>query len=128
MTDYLNVVYSIYLVFITGATIYVGRTLFNHSKVFMETIFNGRSHLAQATNRLFEMGFFLLAFGIGFFLVKENNAVTTTTAVFERLSAKAGGFTLFLGGLLLFNLYMFFRGMKYRNRNSTTDKITENKD
>ncbi len=66
MTNYVIVVYSIYLVFITAATIYVGKTLFSHSKVFMETIFNGRLQLANATNKLFEMGFFLLAFGIGF--------------------------------------------------------------
>jgi hypothetical protein len=116
MTNYVIVVYSIYLVFITAATIYVGKTLFSHSKVFMETIFNGRLQLATATNKLFEMGFFLLAFGIGFYLLEEDMDVTTKRHMFELTSTKAGGFVLFLGALLMLNLFLFFRGMKYRKR------------
>lgn len=116
MTNYVIVVYSIYLVFITAATIYVGKTLFSHSKVFMETIFNGRLQLANATNKLFEMGFFLLAFGIGFYLLTENVDVNTQRFMFELTSKKAGGYVLFLGILVMLNLYLFFRGMKYRKR------------
>jgi hypothetical protein len=116
MTNYVIVVYSIYLVFITAATIYVGKTLFSHSKVFMETIFNGRLQLATATNKLFEMGFFLLAFGIGFYLMKENVDVNTQRYMFELTSTKAGGFVLFLGVLVMLNLYLFFRGMKHRRK------------
>lgn len=109
-------VYAIYLIFIAVATIYVARTLFTHSKVFMDTIFNGRTALATATNKLFETGFFLLAFGIGLWYTETYAAIDTYKQFFEILSVKTGAFTLFLGVMLMFNLYLFFRGMKYRKR------------
>jgi len=109
-------VYSIYVVFITAATIYVARTLFSNSKTFMHTIFNGRDELANATNKLFETGFFLFAFGIGLWTMVANKDIFTYQDFFEVLCQKTGGFTLFLGLLLFFNLYLFFRGMKHRRR------------
>jgi hypothetical protein len=107
-------VYAIYLIFITIATVYVAKTLFTHSKVFMHTIFNGRVELANSTNKLFETGFFLLAFGIGLWYTQSYIIVRDFKDFFELLSEKAGAFTLFLGIMLMFNLYLFFRGMKYR--------------
>ena len=118
-------VYSIYLVFITASTIYVARTLFSNSKTFMHKIFNGREELANATNKLFETGFFLLAFGIGLWYLEINSyrQMLTGSDFFEILSVKTGGFTLFLGVLLFFNLYLFFRGMKHsRKPNNTTNE------
>ena len=109
-------VYSIYLVFMTAATIYTARTLFSNSKTFMKTIFAGRDELAIATNKLFETGFFLLAFGIGLWHLKTYRHIWNNQDLFEVLSVKMGGFTLFLGILLFFNLYLFFRGMKHRRR------------
>ncbi|HZV70367.1 MAG TPA: hypothetical protein VFG10_12515 [Saprospiraceae bacterium] len=109
-------VYTIYLAFITAATIYVAHTLFSRSKTFMHTIFNGREELADATNKLFETGFFLFAFGLGLWYLQTDREVYTTREVFEILSLKTGGFTIFLGILLFFNLYLFFRGMKHRKR------------
>src|SRR5687767_4097924 len=106
-------VYTIYLVFIFASTIYVARTLFSNSKTFMHTIFSGREELANATNKLFETGFLLLAFGIGLWFLETNSyrKILTGSDFFEILSVKTGGFTLFLGVLLFFNLYLFFRGM-----------------
>lgn len=109
-------VYSVYIVFITAATIYVARTLFSNSKTFMHTIFNGREELANATNKLFETGFFLLAFGLGLWFLETGRIITDKREFFEVLSVKTGSFTLFLGVLLFFNLYMFFRGMKHRRK------------
>jgi hypothetical protein len=111
-------VYAVYILFITVATIFVAKTLFSHSKIFMTTIFNGREELAIATNKLFEMGFFLLAFGLGLWYLETNTIISDYRAFFEVASMKMGGFTLFLGILLLCNLYLFFRGMKHRNRSA----------
>ncbi len=119
-------VYAIYLIFITIATIYVARTLFTHSKVFMDTIFNGRSELANSTNKLFETGFFLLAFGIGLWYTETYMTVENYKQFFDLLSEKTGAFTLFLGIMLMFNLYLFFRGMKYRKRQDIEGHLNKN--
>ncbi len=118
-------VYSIYVVFITAATIYVARTLFSNSKTFMHTIFNGREELANATNKLFETGFFLFAFGIGLWTMNANRSIFDYQQFFEVLSVKTGGFTLFLGVLLFFNLYLFFRGMKHRRRTQEAPSLPD---
>ncbi len=122
MTNYIIWLYVTYLLFITAATIYVGKTLFNHSKVFMTTIFNDRDHLAIATNRLFEMGFYLLALGIGFLFLKVGFDIETLRMFYEAASIKVGGYTLFLGVLLMLNLYLFFRGMKHRSKKTETNQ------
>jgi hypothetical protein len=108
--------YIIYFLFVTGLTYSVARILFSNSKEFMLIIFSGREALALATNRLFEVGFFLFGFGIGLWNLNIYQNVDTYRHVFEVLSEKVGGFTLFMGFLLFANLYLFFRGMKYRNR------------
>ena len=59
--------YTIYLPIVIALTIYVARSLFKNSKVFMMDIFNGREEIAMSTNRLFEVGFYLL--NIGFALL-----------------------------------------------------------
>lgn len=117
MATLITWVYIVYIIFITVSTIYVARTLFSNSKTFMHTIFNGREALANATNKLFETGFFLLAFGIGLWHLTTERYVDTQQDFFEVLSLKTGAFTLFLGVLLFFNLFLFFRGMKHRRRN-----------
>jgi hypothetical protein len=116
--------YIIYFLFVTGLTYSVARILFSNSKEFMLIIFNGREALALATNRLFEVGFFLFGFGIGLWNLNIYQNVDTYRNVFEVLSEKVGGFTLFMGFLLFANLYLFFRGMKYRNRgNGEVQKV-----
>ena len=126
MESLINVLYAVYIIFIAAATIYVARTLFTNSKVFLHTIFSGREALAQVTNKLFETGFFLLAFGIGLWFLQTHRGIMTLREFFEVLSVKTGGFTMFLGVLLFFNLYLFFRGMKHRRRNSQTEPTIQN--
>lgn len=113
--------YFIYTVFIIFLTLFVAKNLFKNSKTFMMLIFNGREELANATNRLFEVGFFLFGFGIGLRFLTVNEKIDNFRVLFEILSEKTGGFTLFMGALLFFNLYLFFRGMKNRKRNDAIE-------
>jgi hypothetical protein len=115
--------YIVYVLFVTGLTFGVARILFRNSREFMRIIFSGREHLALATNQLFEVGFFLFGFGIGLHWLYIGHNVDTYKAVFEVLSSKIGGFTLFIGALLFFNLFLFFRGMKYRNRSRENAEV-----
>lgn len=112
--------YSIYILFITGLTLGVARILFRNSKEFMLVIFGNRENLALATNQLFEVGFFLFGFGIGLRFLYIGYNIADFKGVFEVLSSKIGGFTLFIGAMLFANLYLFFRGMKHRNRSNET--------
>jgi hypothetical protein len=108
--------YIIYLPIVITLTWYVAHTLFANAKVFMLDIFNGKEAIAMSTNKLFEVGFYLINIGFAFLIMKisEYNYGTkpTTQGMFETLSTKIGGFAIYLGIMLFANLFLFFRGRK----------------
>jgi hypothetical protein len=109
--------YSIYLVVVLTLTVVVSKVLFSNGINYMKSIFGDREHLAIATNNLFQMGFFLLSFGVGLWYLPIYKNIESKRILIEELSAKTGFFTLFLGVLLFFNVFLFFRGMKAKSRN-----------
>lgn len=116
--------YSIYAIFVVALTLFVAKTLFKNSETFMMIIFNDRENLALATNRLFKVGFFLFAFGIGMWYLSISYNVIGLKSLFEVLSVKIGSFTIFIGLLFFANLYLFFRGMKAAKRNRALNEQT----
>ena len=107
--------YGIYLPVVIILTIYVAKTLFANGRQFMLDIFHGEEGIAMATNRLFEMGFYLMNIGFALYVVKIayiNNA----QQLVETLAAKVGAFSIYLGVLLLAHLYLFLRGRKHARR------------
>lgn len=104
--------YTIYLPVALFLTYYVSRTLFKNSKVYMMDIFKGREEIANATNKLFETGFYLLNLGFALMILKMNIYNDTYQVLIEQLSYKIGGFTIYLGIMLFLNLYFFFRGKR----------------
>lgn len=116
--------YVVYAIFVTALTFFVAKILFKNSETFMMIIFNERENLALATNRLFRVGFFLFAFGIGMWYLSIGYDVIGFKTLFEVLSVKVGSFTIFIGVLFFANLYMFFRGMKVAKRNRTLNEQT----
>lgn len=111
------IAYSIYLPVTIGLTYYVAKVLFRNGKVFMLDIFRGREEIATSTNKLFQVGFYLLNLGFAFLTLKIAYGVRGTQDVFEAVSSKIGGFSIYLGIMLFFNLYMFFRGKKKSKEN-----------
>ncbi|OJJ20959.1 hypothetical protein BKI52_10290 [marine bacterium AO1-C] len=110
--------YFIYLPLMLVLTYFVADTLFKNGQVFMMDIFRGRLEIALATNRLFKVGFYLLSLGVGLFILKINpNTLYNTQNVVEVLSYKTGGFSIYLGAMLFFNLYLLFRGKKKTRQN-----------
>ena len=89
----------------------------------MMIIFHDKENLALSTNRLFEVGFFLFGLGIGLWYLTIDTNIINLKLLFEELSIKIGGFTIFMGILLFGNLYMFFRGMKARKRSDAEVNI-----
>src|SRR6478609_2581120 len=103
--------YLIYLPIALLMTFLVARTLFKNSKVFMLDIFKGREDIAFATNRLFEIGFYLLNVGTALLILKIYR-IDDAQEMVEALSFKLGGFSIYLGVMLFINLYFFFRGKR----------------
>ena len=109
------IAYLIYLPVALILTYYVARTLFKNGRVYMLDIFRGRVEIASATNRLFEMGFYLLNLGFALMILKikiYGNNPFTYQEMIEALSTKVGGFSIYLGVMLFLNLFLFFRGKR----------------
>lgn len=104
--------YMIYLPVAIWLTVYVTGKLFDNAIVYMMDIFHGRREIAQATNQLFKIGFYLVNMGFALYILRINQEVTSVKSIFEILSAKIGGFSIYLGLMLLLNMYFFFRGKK----------------
>jgi len=104
--------YLVYLPIVIVLTWYVARTLFTNSRVFMLDIFNGRAEIAFSTNKLFETGFYLLNLGFALKIMEIATEISDSRTLLEILSAKIGGFSIYLGLSLFFNLYLFLRGKR----------------
>lgn len=121
------IAYCIYLPIALVLTWYVARNLFKNSVVFMKDIFNGREEIAIATNTLFKMGFYLLNIGFALFILKIYQDLFNLQQTIETLSFKIGGFSIYLGIMLLFNLYLFFRGKRIAKQKRMEHEILMNK-
>ena len=123
--------YMIYLPVVLGLTLYVARTLFTNGRIFMLDIFKGKEDIANATNKLFEVGFYLLNMGFALLILRIDQgessvydpelevqvpvitrALDTNQEMVEALASKVGGFAIYLGVMLFLNMYLFFRGRK----------------
>jgi len=104
--------YFIYLPIVIVLTWYVAHTLFKNSKVFMLDIFNGKAEIAISTNKLFETGFYLLNLGFALLIMTIAEEIFDSRSMLEILSTRIGGFSIYLGIMLFFNLYLFFRGRR----------------
>jgi F0F1-type ATP synthase assembly protein I len=78
----------------------------------MLDIFRGREEIANATNKLFETGFYLLNLGFALMILEIYLYKDSYQELIEKLSYKIGGFSIYLGIMLFLNLYFFFRGKR----------------
>ncbi len=115
--------YTVYLPIALFLTYYVSRTLFRNSKVYMMDIFKSREEIANATNKLFETGFYLLNIGFALMILKISEHIDNYQTLIEALSYKIGGFSIYLGIMLFFNLYFFFRGKRKARETKVEEPI-----
>ena len=107
------IAYLIYLPIVIALTIYVSKMLFKNGKLFMIDIFKGKEDIALATNKLFEIGFYLINIGWAMLILKISYYTETSMTyqtIIEILSKKIGAFSIYLGVMLFLNLFFFFRG------------------
>ncbi|WP_177732340.1 hypothetical protein [Flavobacterium inviolabile] len=115
--------YAIYLPIALFLTYYVSKTLFKNGKIYMLDIFKGREEIAEATNKLFETGFYLLNIGFALMILEMDVYDNTYQTLIELLSYKIGGFAIYLGIMLFINLYFFFRGKRKAREAQQQEKI-----
>ena len=120
------IAYTIYLPIVIVLTWYVAHILFKNSKIFMQDIFNGKTDIAFSTNKLFETGFYLLNLGFALVIMEITHYIGDSQTMLEILSTKIGGFSIYLGIMLFFNLYLFFRGRRIsRQKARMIDTFTQ---
>jgi len=114
--------YMIYLPIVIMLTVFVSQFLFKNSKTFMIDIFHQKEDIAMATNSLFKIGFYLLNIGFALCII-EFFQIETVERLVVALSEKIGGFSIYLGVMMLLNLLLFLRGRKHA---MNKDKIIKN--
>ena len=125
-TTKILIAYAIYLPIALFLTYYVSKTLFKNSKIYMLDIFKGREEIANATNKLFETGFYLLNLGFALMILEMNMYDNSYQVLIEKLSYKIGGFSIYLGLMLFLNLYFFFRGKRKASQAQVEQRIMIN--
>jgi len=118
--------YAIYLPIVLTLTVIVSELLFRNAKVFMMDIFHQKADIALATNSLFKIGFYLLNFGFALLIIEFNQLITGESLVVG-LSKKVGGFSIYLGVMLLFNLLLFMKGRKKSHEKELTNNLNDEK-
>jgi len=115
MENHIVITYLTYLPIVLLMTFLVAKILFKNSIIFILDIFKGRKEIAIPTNRLLEIGFYLLNVGTALLILKTK-AIETTQQIVEILSLKIGGFSIYLGVMLFAYMFLFFRGKKKSNQ------------
>ncbi|MBE4948091.1 hypothetical protein [Chryseobacterium culicis] len=114
-TTYNFSAYMIYLPIVITLTVLVTQFLFSNSKTFMVDIFHQKKDIAMATNSLFKIGFYLLNLGFALCII-EFFQIETIERLVVALSKKIGGFSIYLGIMMLLNLLLFLKGRKHSLR------------
>lgn len=105
------IAYLIYLPISIGLTTFVSQHLFKNSKIFMLDIFHQKEEIAFATNKLFKIGFYLLNIGFALRII-QIYTLSNYKDLVEALSAKIGGFSIYLGVIMIFFIVFFLKGRK----------------
>ncbi|MCB9260820.1 MAG: hypothetical protein H6607_00375 [Flavobacteriales bacterium] len=120
----LSNIYLIYLPVAVVLTLLVALIFFKNSKIFMLDIFNGRAEIADSTNALFKIGFYLLSLGFALFQMRTRIYESITKAtMYEVLSDKIGTLSVFLGIMVFLNLYLLFRGKRKSRENQLRQRV-----
>ncbi len=99
-----NVAYGLYLCFSIGMTIWVARVLSQNGEVFLIKCFGQDKELAQSTNRLLVIGFYLV--NIGFICTRLGGWKADTVDLIPDVGSRIGLSVLVLGGMHFFNMFM----------------------
>jgi hypothetical protein len=110
----------LYLVISFMFTIWVARTLFKNGRIFLVDTFRGNEPLADSTNQLLVVGFYLVNFGFVAIAIRSGATPADAADLVAALGEKVGRVLLILGGMHFFNLAVFSK-MRRRAREADAD-------
>jgi hypothetical protein len=96
--------YALYLLITLAITIWVARTLSRNGKVFLVQCFGHNEELADSTNHLLVVGFYLVNIGFITLTLSLGAEPTTPAEAIRFLSSKVGLAVIVLGGMHFFNM------------------------
>src|SRR5260370_13252515 len=103
------VTYLLYLAISIALTVWVAHTLHKNGRVFLVDVFHGNEQLADSVNHLLVVGFYLINLGYVSLALKLGYSLASAQAGIEALSVKVWMGLIVLGGMHLFNLFIFSR-------------------
>lgn len=102
-----HISYAIYLAVSIGMTIWVARVLSRSGEVFLTRCFGQDTELANSTNRLLVIGFYLV--NIGFICLRLGTWPTEQIQLIPALGSRIGVSILVLGVMHFVNMLMIAR-------------------
>jgi hypothetical protein len=100
----IEIAYAFYLLITLAITIWVARTLSRNGKVFLVQCFGHNEELADSTNHLLVVGFYLVNIGFITLTLSIGTEPTTPAEAIRFLSSKVGLAVIVLGGMHFFNM------------------------
>ncbi|MEG3179947.1 hypothetical protein [Sphingomonas sp. LT1P40] len=100
----IETVYALYLVITIALTIWVARTLSRNGIVFLTQCFGQNATLANSTNHLLVVGFYLINIGFITLTLSLGREPTTIPEAIRFLSSKVGLAVIVLGAMHFFNM------------------------
>jgi hypothetical protein len=117
--------YCIYLLVGLAVTLKIGQLLFNRGAIYLQDVFGANQELANATNQLLRIGFYLILGGYILVTLKISGQVTEVREVIEALAGKLGAILLAIGLLHLFNLLLLSTIRKNRMAEAKAEREWE---
>ncbi len=105
--DHIVFIYLIYTAVSIGLTVWLARTLYRNGAVFLSDVFEDRPYLADATNRLLVVGFYMLNLGYAFLILRRPDAASASEAV-HFLIERLGLLLVSLGVIHFVNMLVFW--------------------
>lgn len=99
-----EIAYALYLLITLAITIWVARTLSRNGKVFLVQCFGHNGELANSTNHLLVVGFYLVNIGFITLTLSIGAEPTTMAEAIRFLSSKVGLAVIVLGAMHFFNM------------------------
>ena len=99
-----EITYALYLLISIAITIWVAHTLSSNGEVFLVQCFGHNKVLAQSTNHLLVVGFYLVNIGFITLALSIGAEPTTVPEAIRFLSSKVGLAVMVVGGMHFFNM------------------------
>jgi hypothetical protein len=110
--------YFVYLAISIALTVWVARTLHKNGRIFLVDAFHGNGELADSVNHLLVVGFYLINIGYIALALSTTAPLNTLREAIEMESVKIGVVLLILGGMHLFNIFIFARMRHHSTQHS----------